>query len=224
MKKILRIITIIVSILFYHNQAQSQVLSTKSKESELTYAPTTGVRGAFLGAVSYPGFKIGVERPYKFTRVDKQKTKKTKTLYKERYLSYSLGMYHHNDYHTNLFTQAEWIGRRQKSKGFYLESSWGLGINRTFVDGASYTVSEDGEVDKVPLSGNWSALASLGGAIGYNANLTKQKSYALYLKHNWLLIFPYNTFVTLRPTVEFGINYNFSGFWQAEPKFKSKEK
>jgi len=211
-------------ILICQKQAQSQELSENKVNNIDTYAPTTGINGALLGSIIHPGFKVGIERPYKFTQVDKLRIKRTKTFNKERYLSYSLGMYYHTNYHTNYFLQTEWIARRQKSKGFYIESSFGLGISRTFVNGATYIVTDNGEVEKVGLSGNWFGLASLGGSIGYNANLKKQKPYSIYLRHNWLIFFPYNGFVTPRPTIELGARYNLSGFWEATPSKKSKEK
>ncbi len=224
MKKALFLFAILIILLGYHKPVHSQGLSAKRLPADSAYAPSTGVRLALLGSLIYPGFKVGVERPYTFTQLNKQKSQKIKTVYKERYLSYSLGLYHQYHYHTNLFSQVEWIARRQRSKGFYFETSLGLGLCRTFVSGATYTVSEDGEVEKVPLSGIGYALASLGGAVGYNAKLTKQKPYSIYLKHSWLLIFPYNAFITPRPTLELGLNYNLSGFWGAHPSFKTKEK
>lgn len=181
---------VLVSILFYHNQMQAQEALTESPAMQATYAPSTGFRAEYLGAIISPGFKLGVERPFKYTQIDKFQKNKTKTLYKERYCSYSLGMYHRNNYHTNIFSQAELIARRQKSKGLYYESSLGLGLSRTFVDGATFSVSDDGEVEKIPLSGNWYTLASLGGGIGYNASLTKQKPYSVYLKYHFLFMFP----------------------------------
>jgi hypothetical protein len=216
--------TVLIAVLFYHNQIQAQETLTEKTANQSTYAPTTGFRGEFLGSIIYPGLKLGVERPYKYTQIDKFRKNKIKTLYKERYLSYSLGMYYHNNYHTNIFSQTEWLARRQKSKGFYYESSLGLGLSRTFVDGRTFSVSDDGEVEKIPMSGNWYALASLGGGIGYNAYLTKQKPYSVYLKFHFLFMFPYNAFITPRPTLGLGFNYNFSGIWDATPKFKYKEK
>lgn len=224
MKIRLALIIIVITILFYHKQAQSQEILTGRNAYQLNYTPATGIGGGFLGSIIHPGFKIGIERPYRYTQIEKFRMRRTKTVYDERYLSYSLGMYHHQNYHSNFFSQVDWIARRQKSRGFYYDSSLGLGLSRTFVDGAAYLVSDEGEIEKVPLSGNWYALASVGGRIGYNANLTKQKPYSVYLKHQWLLIFPYNAFVTLKPTIEFGFNYNLWGFWDATPQFRYKKK
>jgi len=191
---------------------------------ENSYIPTTGVRGAAMGSIVYPGIKIGLERPYKYTKMDKVNSKRTKTYFKERYMSYSLAMYHHERYHSNFLLQIEWVKRIQKRKGFYYEGSLGTGISRTFVDGPTYKVTKDGEIKKVPLSGNWYALISAGGSIGYNFNFKMQKPFSIFVKHNWLLLFPYNGFITPRPTIELGFNYNISGIWDAFPKFDHKEK
>jgi hypothetical protein len=205
----------VLSVLFINEVAKGQ---------EAGYSPQTGIRGAYMGSIVYPGFKVGVERPYKFTQRDKLTSKKIKTYYKERYLSYSLGMYTQARYHTNFLLQAEWIKRRQKSKGFYYEGSLGTGFSRTFVAGQSFEVLENGDIKKVSLSGNCYAQFNLGGSVGYNFNLKQQKPFSVYLKHHWHFLFPYNAFITPRPTLELGCNYNLSGFWQANPKYKFKEK
>lgn len=202
-------------------QAQDNAYTCPKKE-ESKYMPTTGIRVALLGTIIYPGFIVGVERPYLYTQKTKAKTNNTKVIYKERYLSHSLGMYHHPDFHTNYFLQTEWVARRQKNKGFYYESSFGIGFSRTFVDAVTFTVLENGEVINEPFSGNWYGLASIGGSIGYNANLKKGKPYSLYLKNQLLVFFPHNSLFNLRPTLELGVNYNFSGFWQSNPKYRQK--
>ncbi|MFD2034629.1 hypothetical protein ACFSKL_07515 [Belliella marina] len=224
MKYKLKFIYLLTIILFYQKQAQAQELLDENIKNEHNYAPATGISGSLLGSLIHPGFKVAIERPYKFTQIDKHRKHRTKTIYKERYLSYGLGMYHHINYHANYFSQTEWVARRQKSNGYYTESSLGLGISRTFVDGATFNVSDNGEVNKVFLAGNWFGLVSAGGALGYNANLKNKKNYSLYFKYNFLILFPYNSLVTVRPTIELGFNYNLSGFWEAKPKFKREQK
>ncbi|MBK6948787.1 MAG: hypothetical protein IPH16_12710 [Haliscomenobacter sp.] len=36
--------------------------------------PETGIKAAYLGALIYPGLKIGIERPFKVFQVDKVKS------------------------------------------------------------------------------------------------------------------------------------------------------
>lgn len=205
---------------------QAQDLSGGGLPGEQKYSPTTGIRAAYVGAILFPGVKAGVERPYTYTQIDRVKPQKTKTFYRERYLSYSLGMYHHPTFHSHYFLQTEWIARRQKSNGFYREGGLGLGLSRTFVDGAAFSVSDNGEVVKEPMSGNWYGLATVSGGFGYNARMKSGKPYSVYLKNQLLFFFPHNSLVNLRPTIEIGFNYHVSGsgFWGAAPRYQAKVK
>jgi hypothetical protein len=205
----------VICVIFFRGQAEGQ-------PSE--YRPQTGIRAAYLGSVIYPGFKIGLEKPYKVTQKDKLTTKKVNTLYKERYFSYSLGMYHQWRYHSHYFLQAEWVKRRQKSKGFYYEGSLGAGASRTFIDGPAYTVTDHGDIRKALLPGNGFAHLNMGGGMGYHGHFRLQKPVTIYLKHHWHFFFPYNGLVTPRLTIELGINYLMSDFWQANPTFKYQQK
>jgi hypothetical protein len=237
-KRILQI-TLLLVILLFQNQLQAQefggYLTTEqatetasteynSDEKSSLYIPKNGLRFEFLGSLIFPGFKIGLEKPFSYTQIEKFRRNKIKRLYKERYLSYSMGMYYQDNYHTNIFPQAELIARRQKNKGFYYERSLGLGFSRTFVNSPTFSVSDDGKIVEQPLSGNWYGLASIGGGIGYNAYLKNQRPYSVYLKLHLMVMYPYNTFITPRPTIGIGYNYNFSGLGEASPRLKYKVK
>lgn len=219
--KIFILFTLFLTIVL---QANSQSAEKISSEEHPEYIPSTSLVGTLLGSAIHPGISLGIQKPYRYTQFDKHKLKKTKTFYKERYLAYTLSMYHHNNYHTNYFFKTERISRRQKVNGFYFESSQGLGLSRTFVDGPAFTASKSGNIEKATLSGNWYGLACFGYAIGYNANIANQKPYLIFLKNNWLFMFPYNSFVIPRPTLELGVNYNLSRFCKSEPTFRKKTK
>lgn len=191
---------------------------------KLGYIPNTAINAGLIGSVIFPGFTIGLERPYKVTYYEKFKKKKTKTFFQEKLISFNYSMYHQPNYHTNNFLTASWISRKQKLSGWYFETSTGLGISRTFVDGASFTVSDNGDISKIPLSGNWYALASFGLSWGYNANLKLQKPYSIYLRHQWFMLFPYNSFVMPRPVIELCLKYNLDNIWQPNIRFSSKAK
>jgi hypothetical protein len=193
-------------------------------QNEQQYFPSTGIRASYMGSVVYPGFKVGIERPYKLTQVDKIKKKGTKSLYKEHYFVYSFGMYHHPTFHDNFFLQAEWLMRRQRSKGMFYEFSPGLGLSRTFLDGPSFKIDESGKATKVPLAGNFYGFASLSSSIGYNFGMKSNIPLKVFLKPSVLVMFPYNKLVYPRPTVEIGAVYKLENFWKANPKYKHKVK
>ncbi len=200
----------------------SQTPVRDSVASTDAYVPTTALKIGFVGALLYPGCQFALERPYQYTEVTKQRQQKVKRIYKERYIRYALGIYSHYRYHTNFFLQCENLQRRQKSTGWWFESSEGVGVSRTFVNGPAYTVSDEGAIHKATLAGNWYALVSVGGSVGYNFNLKKHQPFSVYCKHQWLVLFPYNTLFLPRPLIEMGLTCSLSHFWQAHPVKKSK--
>jgi hypothetical protein len=195
-----------------------------NSQNDSLYLPNTGIYASYMGSIVYPGFKIGIERPYKITQVNILKKKRTKTFYKERYLGFSLGMYYHPTFHTNFFLQSEWQIQRQKSCGLYYGFAPGLGISRTFYDGATFRIDDNGNILKVPLAGNFYGLASLSGTIGYNFAFKTETNLKVYLKPSVILMFPYNKIVYFRPTFEIGAVFNIADFWKSNPKTKTKTK
>ncbi len=189
------------------------------------YLPKTGLKVGYVGAIIYPGFSLGVERPYKVIEVNKSRFKKPLTLYRERYYGFSISMYHHKAFHTNLYLQAELTNRRQYSKGLYVDASLGAGLSRTILAGATYEVSENGDVRKVPFAGKSYGLISANAAIGYNLGMQKNHlPLNIYFRPGALLIFPYNNLVLPSPTIEIGAIYRLNGFWEKAPKYVVKGK
>jgi hypothetical protein len=199
-----------------------QSFSAIAQENE--YTPSTRIRSAYMGSIIYPGFKLGVERPYKVIQVNEVHPKRTKTIYKERLFSFNFGMYYHQTYHTNFLIQIEWVTRRQYSKGLFLQNNFGIGLSRTFLDRATYKVSDDGRVSKVPMAGNFYGLLSMGGSIGYNFNIKNNKRFSVFLKPDLILMTPYNRFILPRVTIELGVSYNIKNFWVANPQRIYKER
>jgi hypothetical protein len=92
---------------------------SESKAQSIVDLPKTGIKTAYMGSITYPGFKIGLEYPYKVIQLDKTKSWGTKTILKERYITLNLGFYHHPTFHDNFYLLAEWQLRRQKSNGWF---------------------------------------------------------------------------------------------------------
>jgi len=185
--------------------------------------PQTSLKAAYLGSFVYPGFKLGLERPYKVIQFQKNKKGGGETMLKERYLSANLGYYHHETFHDNVYLLLEHQKRRQHNNGWFLESAAGIGFSRTFLGGTTYAVSEDGEVRRKNLAGhNYAVLsASFGG--GYNFAIEQGKSFKPYGKISLLGMFPSNSFVYLRPTVELGLVCAVPNFLKANPTLKTKQ-
>jgi len=209
-------------------QMQSQTSVADSLGVSVIYTPKTQVGASFLGAMIWPGFMISLERPYKYTEVNKSRRQLSRIFYKERYMGYSIGVYHHTRFHTNYFLQVHVLQRRQSSKGWWLEASEGFGLSRTFVNGAAYGVSESGDIVKVFGAGNWYGVFSMGGSLGYNGSVKYKWPMAIYLKHQWMVLLPYNTLGLIRPMIELGVRLTNLSFWKARPvkqvRTKSKSK
>lgn len=168
----------------------------------------TGIRGSYVAAIAYPGFKLGVEKPYKVKRTERSRGENIHYSFRERYIVLNLGMYHHKTFHTNYFLMAEWQMRIQRSGGFFIEFSPGLGASRTFLAGPAYKVDNAGNVTKVPYAGYYYAAATFGGGPGYNFYMKgKQRPFKLFFRSNILILYPYNKFIYPRHSVELGLIY-----------------
>ena len=194
-------ILIFTIILFFSSQ-----IFVKAQNS-VEYTPSNGLRLSYMGSVTYPGFKLGFERASKSNAAPGQLLSE-KPFTRERYISYSLGVYHHPTFHDNLFAQVEWNLRRQRNKGMYYEFAPGAGFSRTFLQGATYGVDSSGEVSKVPMAGNFYALLSVSGSMGYNFSLKGNLPGKVFLKPGLIFLLPYNKLAYTRPTVEVGYTLN----------------
>jgi hypothetical protein len=172
---------------------------------------SSNIKGAYMGSVIYPGFKLGVECPYRHI----EKTKRSgKVIQKDRFLSYNLGFYHHTTFHDNLYVLVERTRRRTAPSGFFMETSPGIGISRTFLGGTTYNVSDAGEVTKKNAAGYTYAMLSFAAGIGYDfSKKSDSRPFAMYLKPSIFILAPFNSFVYARPTVELGLIYKPKNFW-----------
>ena len=174
--------------------------------------PPMGIKASYVGSILYPGFKVGIEQPYRIHQLNKKKSWGTKTIFKERYWTLNLGYYHHASFHDNLYLLAEWQLRRQKSSGLFFEFAPGLGYSRTFLGGTTYEVDDKGGVSKVTAAGYNYAMLSIAGGIGYDFSKKTDLDFKIFLKPSILVMAPYNSFFYIRPTVELGIIFSPSNF------------
>lgn len=212
MKKISLLLLLAIQVFFLKAQAPGTGLRL----------PQTAIKAAYLGAVAYPGFKIGVERPYRITQFEKARSKGAKIYSNEYFFTANLGFYHHATFHDNIFLLVEWQKRRQKASGWFWEMAPGAGFSRTFLSGETYTVSDEGIVDIKPAAGYNYALLSFSYGGGYNFSIKKKNPLKAYGKISLMAMFPYNSFIYLRPTVEAGIAYSPADFWNVNPKVINK--
>jgi hypothetical protein len=164
-----------------------------------------GIKAAYMGSVTLPGFKVGVEFPAKVIVVNKQRSWGTKTILKERYWTLNVGFYHHPNFHDNLYFLVERQWRRQYGRGFFMELAPGVGYSRTFLGNPTYTLADDGTVSQKSLAGYNYLMLSVAGSLGYDFSKTTNLPIKLYLKPSFFAIMPYNSTKYMRPTYEIGV-------------------
>ncbi len=190
--------------------------------SDSTYHPKSEIKLSLLGSIKYPGLRLGVELPLRLKEVIK--TKKPKTIYKVRSLTFNAGYYHQKDFHDNFYFTAEWQMRRICEKGWFSEFAPGIGYSRTFLGGTTYTVGDNGVISIHKFAGFNYAVITLAAGFGYDFSLRKSAPLKIFGKLSMLSMFPYNNRVYLRPTIETGIVYAPKAFLKTKPSIKTKLK
>lgn len=180
---------------------------------------------SYNSSIIYPGARVGLEFPvYTINETSILKSAIRKETVKDRFITAQLSWYHHPAFHDNIYFTVGWTMRRTKSTGFFTEFSPEIGFSRTFLGGTTYQVDDNGEVTIQKLAGYFYALTSVGGGIGYDFSKTKQKPFLIFAKLNILAMFPYNSTIYMRPTLEIGFIYKPEHFLPHKIKSKNKAK
>ncbi len=197
-------------------KASSQVDSTITRPSDF--------RVAYNSSLIYPGAALGIDYPIQEIQLTKSwKDGRSKTIVKQRYLSGTLGFYHHKGFHDNIYILPEWVMKRSKGEYWFSEFNFGLGYSRTFLGGTTYKVDENGNVSIIPLAGYSYAIAVAGFGMGYNLK-AGNIPFSIYSRINMLAIFPYNSTIYPRPALEIGIVYAPAHFLSKQMQIIHKEK
>ncbi len=186
--------------------------------------PVSSLKLGYLGAGIHPGVKTGIEIPYKVIQVEKRKRGGPKVHLKQRGISGSLGYYHHQDFHDNVFLLVEQVRRRENTRGWFSEFAPGIGYSRTFLGGTTYQVSAQSEVTRKKMAGFHYALISLSAGGGYNLGIKKDIPLRIYGRIGLMTFFPYNSSIYLRIIPELGVSYSPTKFLKSNPSFKIRKK
>jgi hypothetical protein len=208
----------IISLMMIALLSQAQNTLTKPE-----FMPKTGIKVSYLGSITYPGAKIGLELPLRVKQLTKNDG--NKIILKERYLTANLGFYHHADFHTNWILNFEWQMRRQGTQGWFGEWSPTLGYSRTLLDGTAYQKDASGNIVQKTAAGHNMLMFGLNAGIGYDFSKkslnTPLKS---FLKVSLMGFAPYNSFFYPRPSIEIGVIYMPFSFLKTNPKVVLKNK
>ena len=215
-QKISLTLAVTVFSTFCFSQSMDSVRYEK-KSSNLTIS--------YNSSLIYPGTRFGVEFPVKTISINKiSKSGKEKDFVKDRFLTTNLSWYHHPAFHDNVYLTAGFTMRRTKANGFLTEFSPEVGLSRTFLGSTTYEVDDNGNVSIEKLAGYYYALVSVGGGIGYDFSITKQKPFLIFSKFNMIMMFPYNSTIYLRPVMEIGLIYKPLNFLSLKVKSINRKK
>jgi hypothetical protein len=176
---------------------------------------------SYNSSIIYPGARVGIEFPIQTTAVSiHKKSGWVKSFIKEKYITGNISWYHHPNFHDNVYFTAGWTMRRAKPTGFLAEFSPEIGLSRTFLGGTTYKVDNNGNVIIERFAGYYYALLSVGGGIGYDFSIAKSLPFILFSKFNIITMFPYNSTIYMRPTLEIGLIYKPANFLSLRVKSK----
>lgn len=181
------------------------------------------LRGAFLGSVIYPGFKLGLERPLVVNEYRRKRS--SRPFFRERNVGANLSLYHHPDYHTNWMLTVEYVRRHVGGRGFFTELVPGIGLSRTILGGTTYRIDDSGQVSQVAGAGNTYFMPSLGVGLGqdFSRNQTP-RPVKLYTRLTLLALYPYNGALHPRPTIEVGVLYTGIPFLNGATRHRAHQR
>lgn len=188
---------LIQALIVFCFQAQAQ--QTQKKENH-----PIKLRISYLGSIIHLGFKTGIEYPVRVKEI--LRPTDSIAIEKVQSISVNIGFYYHKNFHFNNFFTVGYLWRRTNRHGWFADVEPQIGFSRTFIDGTTYIVNEANEVNNKSLAGDWFALTKLSFSIGKTLNNTKHFKWPMqiYARPSFLLLFPYNNFFYLRPSIEVG--------------------
>ena len=190
-----------------------QLISMNAMAQSTESSVERGINGhvSVVSALKYPGIKVGADYLVIQKEIEKTKRNSVKTIYKNRYITTNLGFYYHKDYNTNFFLQAGYQWQRMRSSGWFTALEPQLGVSRTFIDGAVYKVSEEGNVTRKKAAGHFYVAPALSFGVGKDLSLKNDIPLTLFSKVTLFTNLPYNNFVYGRALFEIGASYHFAG-------------
>jgi hypothetical protein len=178
---------------------------------------------ALNSSLIYPGIKGGVALPIKTLEVSRlRKENAPKVFTRDLFLTTSINWYHHPTFHDNVYLTAGLLKKRTAASGFFTETSAEIGVSRTFLAGTTYQVTDEGRISIEKAAGHYYAAATVGAGFGYDIGKKGTLPLALYSKLNLLTLFPYNSTLYLRPTLEIGVVYTPARFLRLKVRSKAR--
>jgi hypothetical protein len=153
----------------------------------------------------HPGARIGYEMPVFSNEIVRPRKTSHILMFHP-----GLGYYKHKYSHSALFLNSEIGYNMLFFFGLEFRINLGVGYLRTFLDGDTYKLSNDGSFEKVPLAGNNTFMPSISLHLGYDFSRLTNSALAFFIKPSLFLQVPYNDFVLPQYAVEVGFKYHLN--------------
>jgi len=222
MKKCLLILftLFVVQNLFSQNKVKQDSIFRVTKNSPIIFS----YYGDYFGVK--PGIRLGVDRSFYDFKIQKtKKSGKVKIKTHDLFTSYNLVCYRHKGYNTAIYLFPEIGYRYISNSGFFCELRVGAGLFRTFLDGPTYTVDAEGNIQKIPMAGAWYGAFNASPAIGWDFSAKNPNSkLQIFLRPAAIRQFPYNSHILYHLTTEIGVSYAIPNFITNNTKVKLRVK
>ena len=183
-----------------------QTTFAQEEEKNNFIPPLTGLKFSFNESLIFPGLGAGIEFRISTAEIIKiRRSGKKKVFIRDRIISLNPAWYHHPGFHDNLYISVNRDARRIRPNGIFSEFSAGAGYSRTFLGGTTYKVSDQGEISVKKRAGYNYALVVFGEKTGYDFSKTGFLPFSGYISIDFLVMFPYNSAIYIRPVLCWGI-------------------
>ena len=171
-------------------------MATKAQFAQISYSLHNGVQ---------PGISVSYLKSLSSKTKTKEKRKGTKTIVKTNYVSPQFNYFYHVQKEHNFSIGADLVRERHidRKAHWRFSPSVGLFYVRSFNIGPTYEVSDDGEVNKIPLAGQNYLAPSV--ALRIERNIRIKKDIRILLQPRMLFLLPYDVGVLPSGDLNLGI-------------------
>ena len=153
--------------------------------------------GEYIG---HAGIKVGAETP--LLGRNRQRSRRSLVL-----ADANAGGYYHRGNHTGLFVDSGVLYRFITRGGFKLETRFGAGYHRSFVDGPVFSVEDNGDIRRVRGAGQNSLMISWNFGLGKEM---RSSPLSWHIRPGFFVRTPYNSLFIPHFVVEAGVGYRLN--------------
>lgn len=117
-----------------------------------------------------------------------------------------LAVYRHPQNHVGIIVMPELGYKRQNSKGAFFDTGISLGLFRSFLEGKTYEVTNEGMLKQVHLAGRTAFMPSVFLGFGKDLSISRSVPISWFVRFHVLKQIPYNHSSLTRIALEAGVS------------------